>query len=307
MTSLSTHEELILLRKRARRRLVGAVTLVVTSTAVLWTVVGRIPNRPMKPESVQITASNMASSPAAKPVVAPAQASVSGVAASKPAAAQSHAQAASQATALVASLEQNEPPAVTQTPEPKAVPVPKPKVTPPAAQLVEPAKPKPASKPASVEVDEPVVEAKLKPHPKPVEKPHAKVVEKTAEPKAIPEYKPAPEPKRKKPDPAAILEGRFDAEEAPVSHKKDKPEPQADAEHKTNFVVQLAAMSDPAKADAMKAKLSANGISARFSKVETSKGEVTRVRMGPFTSREEADAAVRRLAKAGVAGFVVSK
>ena len=50
MPGLSTHEELILLRKRARRRLVGAIVLVLISTVVLWQVVGSVPEQQMKPE-----------------------------------------------------------------------------------------------------------------------------------------------------------------------------------------------------------------------------------------------------------------
>jgi hypothetical protein len=52
--ALSAHDELILLRKRARRRLVGAVVLVTVSTGVLWNVVGHLPDQQMRPESVEI-------------------------------------------------------------------------------------------------------------------------------------------------------------------------------------------------------------------------------------------------------------
>jgi len=272
MTSLSAHEELILLRKRARRRLVGALALVMVSTTVLWTVVGRIPNRPMKPESVQISASNIAAEPVSK------------VAASAVAVAKPKSGNASQATALVDSLA-NEPATPVMPPKAPAKATPEPAVTP----LVEP-----KAEPKRKAVEQTDI-AEAKPHPKPEkEKPKAKEV--------IAEAKPA-EPKRKKPDPAAILEGRADAEETPAPHKNA----QSDSEHKGSFVVQMAALSDPAKADALKAKLAANGVNARFSKVETSKGEVTRVRMGPFATREEADSALRRLAKVGVSAIVVSK
>ncbi|MDE1711714.1 hypothetical protein PWG14_02840 (plasmid) [Chromobacterium amazonense] len=61
--ALSSQDELILLRKRARRRLVGAVVLVSISTAVLWKVVGHLPEQQMKPESIEIMGA--ASEPAA--------------------------------------------------------------------------------------------------------------------------------------------------------------------------------------------------------------------------------------------------
>ena len=66
--ALSNQDELILLRKRARRRLVGAVVLVGISTVVLWNVVGHLPDQPMKPETVEIqsdASAASASSPAA--------------------------------------------------------------------------------------------------------------------------------------------------------------------------------------------------------------------------------------------------
>ncbi|MCD5328394.1 SPOR domain-containing protein, partial [Chromobacterium piscinae] len=67
--ALSSHDELILLRKRARRRLVGAVVLVSIATVVLWNVVGHLPEQQMKPESIEImggaSAPVAASAPAA--------------------------------------------------------------------------------------------------------------------------------------------------------------------------------------------------------------------------------------------------
>ena len=60
--ALSNQDELILLRKRARRRLVGAVVLVGISTVVLWNVVGHLPDQPMKPETVEIQSDASAAS-----------------------------------------------------------------------------------------------------------------------------------------------------------------------------------------------------------------------------------------------------
>ena len=258
--ALSTHDELLMLRKRARRRLVGAIVLVSVATAVLWNVVGRMPEQAMKPESVDITGLQAAS--AAK-AVAP-------VVVAEP-------QASQPVTELLASLPPEEAvsrPAVAAVDATASVPVvttkPAPQPEKPAALVPpKPAAPKPESKP------EPV-----KPEP--------------AKPVAAKPEKPKAE--SKKPDPMAILEGREEAKAEPAA----KP---ADAAQR--FSVQLAALSDPSKVDALKAKLAGAGINARFSKVQTSKGEVTRVRMGPFASRAEADATLRRLAKAGVSGIVV--
>lgn len=71
MTQSNVSEELLHLRKRARRRLVGAVALVVFALVVLWTVLDNAPppqfasNHP-----IEITSSAPALAPMAAPVVA---------------------------------------------------------------------------------------------------------------------------------------------------------------------------------------------------------------------------------------------
>ncbi len=70
-------------------------------------------------------------------------------------------------------------------------------------------------------------------------------------------------------------------------------------------MTQLAALSDPAKADALKQKLSGLGVSASVSRAETSKGEIHRVRVGPFASQDEAKAVMNKLNAAGVSGIMV--
>lgn len=282
--ALSTHEELILLRKRARRRLVGAVVLVTIATVVLWNVVGRLPEQQMKPESIEVLG---ASAPAASHADASAGAAVL----------PPMAQAASAPQAASAGLAEARPSA-------------KPGATELAANLSTMTPAAPAVQPA------PAVKAEAKPEVKPEPKPEAKTEAKTeTKPKA--EHKPEPKPAKpehkkpdikleekpaRKPDPAAILEGRFDSLDKPAAKKE---EPAAKAEGKS--VIQLAALSDPDKADALKSKLSAIGVTAHFSKVQTSKGEVTRVRVGPFNSRAEAQATLQKLAKAGVNGIIVTK
>jgi len=70
------------------------------------------------------------------------------------------------------------------------------------------------------------------------------------------------------------------------------------------FVVQLAALSDPAKADALKGRAVLAGLPAYTDKL----GELTRVRVGPYSSREAAETAAKKLADNGFpAGQVVAK
>lgn len=247
--SLSAHDELLMLRKRARRRLVGAIVLVLVATTVLWNVLDALPEQEMKPEQVEISGL-----PASAPVALPP------VAASAP-----------QETDILATLPPEDsvlaPPPAAEASRPSAV-VP----VAPVAAVTPPAVPK-AAEPKPVE-------------PKPVT---PKVADKKPEP-AVAEKKAAP-------DPAAILEGR----------EAEAPRAATTAATAEKYQVQLAALSDADKISALKQRLSAVGVAARFSKVQTSKGEVTRVRVGPFGSRAEADAALRKLERAGVSGIIVTK
>ncbi|WP_374496866.1 SPOR domain-containing protein [Vogesella indigofera] len=253
--SLSAHDELLMLRKRARRRLVGAIVLVLVATTVLWNVLDALPEQEMKPEQVEISGLP-ASAPTPAPVALPP------VAASAP-----------QETDILATL----PPEDSVLAPPPAAEASRPPAVAPVAPAVAPAAvvtPPPAPKPAE---------------PKPVT---PKVADKKPEP-AVAEKKAAP-------DPAAILEGR----EAEAPRAAATAATAATAE---KYQVQLAALSDADKISALKQRLSAVGVAARFSKVQTSKGEVTRVRVGPFGSRAEADAALRKLERAGVSGIIVTK
>ncbi|MCP9759654.1 SPOR domain-containing protein [Aquitalea sp. S1-19] len=251
MTGLSRDQELTQLRKRARRRLVGAVALVLVATVVLWNVLGAIPDQKMKPEAIEVIG-HAASEAAAAVAVADASAPLVDAVPD-----------ASGPTEIVASLPAE--------PEPVPAPLPTVAVAPPPASL-------PLDKPAVKPAPEPVKPA---PKPEPV-KPQPKV--------ETVKVKPAVEQ-----DPLAILEGR-----------ESRAPAKTEAAPSGRYMVQLAALSDPAKVDALRARLAASGMSAQFSKVQTSKGEVVRVRMGPYGSQAEAQAALARLSKAGVSGMVVS-
>lgn len=69
------------------------------------------------------------------------------------------------------------------------------------------------------------------------------------------------------------------------------------------FVVQLAALADARRASQLKAQATLSGFSVYTDRA----GELTRVRVGPFTSREDAVAAAIRLAESGLPGQVLSK
>lgn len=269
MPGLSTHEELILLRKRARRRLVGAIVLVLISTLVLWKVVGSVPEQQMKPESVEIVGQNTPDTPPAPATPAPEAVLAAGADVGPQ---EEHAASAAAATHLPAKLDDAEPPVAAQPP----------------VRPLAPAEPAPAAK----AVTKPAIKEESRAQPK---------AEAKAESKPEPKKAEAAVPAPKKADPAAILEGRLDADAA-------KPAPKAESQPAAGHVViQLAALSDPAKAEALKSRLSGLGVTAHFSKVETSKGNVTRVRVGPFASRSEAESVLKKLSSAGVTGIIVSR
>lgn len=270
MPGLSTHEELILLRKRARRRLVGAIVLVLVSTVVLWKVVGSVPEQQMKPESVEIVGQKASEAPSTAASPNPEAAVAAGADGAPP---EEAADSAAAATQLPAKLDD-------------AAPAP-----------VAPSAPRP---PAVVPETKSEAKTSVKEEPKPHPKAEARL-EPKPEPRQEPKKTEAPAPKKS--DPAAILEGRAEAEPAKAA-AKEQSQPAAG---NGNVVIQLAALSDPAKAEALKSRLSALGVTAHFSKVETSKGNVTRVRVGPFGSRAEAESVLKKLSSAGVTGIIVSR
>lgn len=317
--ALSAHDELILLRKRARRRLVGAVVLVTVSTGVLWNVVGHLPEQQMRPESVEI-ASEASGTPAdaalppaetvagasSAPLASKVQASAAHLAAASAPAAKP---AGTQLPADLASVEPDRPAATASHAAPVVAAV----AAVGAVAAVQASKPKPVAAASQPAVHEPV---KKKAASKPAEAKPVVAHTESKPPKTDTKQASKPEqPKHKQADPAAILAGHFDEEPAaktspakssPTKKSESKPE-KVDNVASGKSSIQLAALSDPAKADALKSKLAGLGIAAHFSKVETSKGEVTRVRVGPFASRAEAEAALHKLSQAGVSGIIVNK
>ena len=276
MNEPKSQQELIQLRKRARRRLVGAVVIVSAATLVLWNVIDGQPQTEMHPEKVDIVASG-----AVGGVRAPAPAPAPGAAVPGP--------VASPADAL-----------------PPTVPAAEPVSPAPATPTAEPARPAPAA---------PEATAPKVAEPKPVE---PKGVERKpdSKPAAKPADKPAePAKEKKKPDPAAILNDMADADvPAPKPRAKaDKPAQDKPAQDKADdksaksgrYLIQVAALSDPAKAAELKDKLAGAGVSASVSQVSTSKGTVSRIRVGPFASEAEARTALTKIQKAGLSGILV--
>lgn len=244
------------LKKRARRRLVGAVAFVSVVAVVLPMVMDHEPRQPV--QDVEIRIPGQDEKPfAPKFAVAPPDK------AAKP---------------------------PVEAPEVKAVEAQSPEARPaaqPTARVVETVSEKAVDKPADKPAEKPAVKAEKTPEKAP-EKAAAKPAEKPAE-------KPADKPAAKADDAkraAAILAGQADARPAAKSGE---------------FLVLIGAFSNEANVKNLKAKLGEQGIKTFSEPLDTPQGKKTRVRAGPFASREAAEKALEKMQRIGVSGVVSAK
>jgi len=112
----------------------------------------------------------------------------------------------------------------------------------------------------------------------------------------------APEPEPR-PEPAKAEKAKPTPKPQPSGPAATPASPAKSAAASEAFVVQLAALSDAAKAQALRARASQAGLPAYTDKV----GALTRVRVGPYTSRAAAVAAAVKLAENGMSGQVLTK
>lgn len=239
-------DEELQLKKRARRRLVGAIVLVTAVAVVLPMILDSEPKPATQSINIQIP------SPEA------------GVLSAKP-----------------APLKPAEKPAIAAAPAAEPAP--------PKAETK--AEPKPEAK----------VETKAEPkvEPKAEIKPEKPTVFAKAEPKMETKVEPKAEAKvETKAAPASVPAKTVTMTEAPAKTKA----PASGA-----FVIQVAALSDTAKAKELQAKISGGGLKAYTEVVQTANGPVTRVRVGPYASREAAEKARPALQKLQLDGKVVPK
>lgn len=73
------------------------------------------------------------------------------------------------------------------------------------------------------------------------------------------------------------------------------------------FVVQVVALADAEKAKQKRAEIAAAGLPSYTEVVKTVKGDVTRVRAGPFATREAAEKASEQLKTLGMNGNITTK
>jgi DedD protein len=108
--------------------------------------------------------------------------------------------------------------------------------------------------------------------------------------------------------PAKVAEAKIAAPEpepTAIPPSESKPDAKSDTPTASGpFVVQVAAFSDRYGARSLVAKLKHGGFPGYTEAVTTDKGTLHRVRVGPYPSREAADAARAKLKAAGFGGMV---
>lgn len=249
-------------KKRARRRLVGAIALALAAAVGLPMLLDSEPKPAAGDIAIQIPAKDKAA-----PLPVPA---------------------ADKAVAAADSVDKGEevidaPPPAPAAKAPAAAAKPEPVAAP------KPEAPRPEPKP------EPKVEHKpepVKPEHKDVPKPEHKDVPKAEHKEPKPEPHPAEKPVKPHDDAAralAILEGKPAAKEKPAEAASQR------------YVLQVAALSSQEKAAEVQAKLREAGISSYTQKTSTPAGELIRVRVGPM-SKEEAEKVRAKLGRLGMSG-----
>jgi DedD protein len=129
---------------------------------------------------------------------------------------------------------------------------------------------------------------------------------------------PAPEPAKEVPAPPkeaavpvkepapAVAETPKEAP-APAAKPKPKASKPPAAPKGGGYVIQVIALADAGKAREMQQQIAGAGIKSYTEVVKTAKGDVTRVRAGPFASRSAAEKARDQLKALGMNGNITTK
>lgn len=233
-------------KKRARRRLIGAIALVLAAIIGLPMLLDSEQKSVPDDIAIEIPSPDIPAAPIAPVVpVAPAGTSSSG------------------SVSAAAGLSQQE-------------------------EIIDP-EPAPAIAPAPVVAAAPQPTVEVRPAPKPEPQ-----LEPRLEPRLEPKPKPESRPAAKSDEAArarAILEGRTDTAAAEKTS--------------TNFALQVAALATQEKVDELQGRLKGAGIKSYTQKIATASGSRIRVRVGPFSSKEEAEKMRAKLQNLGFGGTLV--
>jgi DedD protein len=119
-------------------------------------------------------------------------------------------------------------------------------------------------------------------------------------------------PATSKPAPAAVLPPTVSPTAPPAAPPAAKPAPKpapaapAASAVAGRWVVQVGAYNDVERMRAARARLQKMGLASYTQDVDTASGKRTRVRVGPFKSRQEADAVAARVKAAGLQAAVLT-
>lgn len=178
--------------------------------------------------------------------------------------------------------------------------------------------PKPASQSIDIKIPSPeagVLSAKPAPL-KSAEKPAVAAAPAAAEPVVPPkaeaktESKPEIKSETKAEPKAEVKVEPKTASAKPAAKTESTTKTRDGAKEKTKtggFVIQVAALSDAARAKELQAKIAGGGLKAYTEVVQTAKGPVTRVRVGPYASREAAEKARPSLQRLQLDGKVIPR
>ena len=264
------------LRKVARRRLVGAVVFASVVAVVLPMVMDHAPRQAVQNVEIRIPgqdekpfAPKFAVTPVEKPAAKPAE------------------QAAESKSSTPAEKGSDETSAVKPGVKPSEVAKDKPE----EKAATSPPDKTPEKAPAKTEKPAPKPEkASEKPAPKP-EKPSEKALEKPAGMDSSAEARRA----------AAILAGQTATPTAAPATPAAAPAKSGE------FVIMVGAFANEDNVKTVRTKLSEKGVKSYVEPLDTPGGKKTRVRAGPFASREAAEQALERMKQVGVSGVISGK
>lgn len=261
------------LKKRARRRLVGAIAFAGFAAVVLPMVMDQEPKQ--APQDVEIRIPGQDEKPFAPKFAAAPAARPATVESAKPA----PVEIATPATPATPSAPAATKPAEANTRVVEAVTAKEKSSEKPVEKAVEKAVEKPAKAP------EKPVEKPAKPE-KPADKATEKPVEKTAKPQDT-------EAQRV----ASILSGK-----PPAAATAAAPSAASD-----QFVILIGAFTDQGNVNNLQHKLTELGIKVYTEPLDSPQGRKIRVRAGPFASREAGEKALDKMKRIGVSGVLAAK
>lgn len=174
----------------------------------------------------------------------------------------------------------------------------------PEVKKAEKPTPKPVEKPVEKAAEKPVTKAGEKPVEKPVSRPLDKAVDDAGKSAAD---KPGEKPVDEGAKPAADEPAR-PASAAPPAGKTAAAVPApAPAKPGGQHVILIGAFANPENVKQLQGKIGGLGVSTYTEMLNSPDGAKTRVRAGPFPTREAADKALEKLKRSGINGVVAGR